>query len=619
MMQRTGLTIDLVDNTSSSASKISDELNKISSGAEGIGKALDPGVLDDYMSKLDQVGQKYAALNNQMGRGGTGGGRGNNGIATGVTGTFQNVSGMTSAASRGDIGGMASQGASGAGNILSAAGGGGGAAMAIAALGATIAGGNALSQAYEGRMPGSMTATAMMGRYSYDIDENTKKISEAMNDVSVSVRRYGKTYEEGSQAIEGYLRAGGSAGSAMNAIGEAAKYSQGYGANMAMAANFQGLSSRYGGGSQVLDVVNGLMRQQGLNPGQYDELLEGMQQIFTTSLSSGITKDIAQIATSAAYFGQAGETYKGAMGAGFMQQLDQAAQSATGLNKQEDIFLFRAASKMTGGNYLETMKMLEGGFTGQGGVELFKGFMGELGTFTGGTKENMVKQMVNTLGISYTQAEDLYSLYQGGGKEVTTDEIRKSMGQGYGESLQRTYLGNVEELKGGLATTFGEPAFRVKAGILEGTLGAAEWAGGKIQEISEASVSKMEVRNFVIDNNQMNQRMQQLVNAAEYETPDNQQAIYEFQAAYQKALKAIKDDPTMSTDLMSPFAQKFEESYASEGISRDEMAEMLVLLRQITDNTGNTSAGVNSDSEMVIDQRNFEAAGAQYQKYMGGR
>ena len=616
MMQRTGVTIDVADNGSSNISRISAEMDKLTQSAGGIGKALDPGVLDDYLSKLNQIGQAYSNINDKMNRDG----RKPNQMVGAVTGTFANAGNMASYASQGNIVGMASQANTGAGKVLEAAGGGGGAAIAIAALGAVLAGGNALSQSYEGRMAPAMSITGMMGKYSYDIDENTRQINEAMKETSDSVRRYGKTYEEGASSIQSYLKEGGSAAMAVGAAGASARYSRAYGADMGMASNFQGRAYRYGGGNDVLDVVNGLMRAQNLGPGQYDELLQGMEQIFTSALSSGISKEIAGIASTAAYFGQAGSTYRGGMGAGFLQQMDAAAQGATGLQRQEDIFLFRAASRLTGGNYVDTMKMLEGGFTGAGGVNLFKGFMGELSTFTGGGSENMIKQIVNTLGVSYTQAEDLLNLYKGGGREITAGSIRQSLGAGFAESTQSIFQANTEELKARIAEGAGEKAFQGKAAILSGVLSASDWAGNKIQEIRETHVSNMDVRNFNLDNDAVADQMRYLlINDPGRTYEENRASTMSFQNEYRKALEMIKKDPAMTTELLGPFIDAFKESYASNGINTEEMNEMLILLRQITEHTGNTANSLSGDQEIVIDPTAVSAAGQQYQRYTGAK
>lgn len=593
---QSGLTATLTDQVSGPARQISSELNAISESANNIGNSLDPGVLDDYLNKLNQVGEKYNSISRDINRSEGGGGSGVGFARSAVSGAGGIVSGMGS----GDIGAVATQGAQGASSMLQSMG------MSKAGIAAMIAAGtigvaNQASKAYEARMPEAMQMTALMGKFTSSFQDNTDNIDRAMKDASDAVSRFGKSYEEGAGAVSAYLTAGGSERLAFAEAGRSALYSRAYGANMQQAAQFQGVSARYGGGGQVLDIINGLMARQGLGPGQYDELLQGMSQIFQSSLSQGITKGVEGIATSAEYFGRAGETYRGGLGAGFLQGMDQAAMGATNLSRQEDIFLFRAASSMTGGNFLDTMKTLEQGFTGEQGVDLFQNFMKEITSFTGGGSEETIKQIRNVLGTTYTQAEDLFNLYQEGGQALDKGSLVRVMSEAVGESLQSGYLGQVEEMKATLTEGAGRAAFGVKAGGVEIVNKTLTGIQGVVESIDQKLTGNQEVATFVMNNDILNARMQDIRAGAEYLPSGESEVMYELGNQYQAALGRIRKDPNVTEDALTEFARQFTENYETNGISKQEAQQLIILLQAISENTGVSAASASSPEEIEIE------------------
>lgn len=465
MMSTSGVTIQLFDQTSAEAQRIAEGFENMAKSADKVNQAMDPAVVDKYFDKLNQA-QQQQSMQNQRGGGGSGGGGGGvDQTGRGLPGAVKGVSGAYQQAARGDVaGGVISGAESMLKDVLMKAGPVG---MAILGGLAVAGAGNEASKLYEARMGPSMQLAGSMGSFTDDIRGNTREIRKAMKDVVSSVAQFGKTFEEGTAAAKEYISAGGKVAGYTKDLSTSAQYSTAYGLDMGRLSGFQGGMGRFGQ-TGVLDVVNSVMKAQGLGPGQYDELLSGMEQIFQSSLGQGIIKSAGGIATAQEYFGRMGEQYRGKYGTGLLTQMDQAAMGATGLGRQEDIFMYRAAAGMSGGDFIQTMKLMEGGFTGPQGSEMFQSYMGQMKDFTGGDRESMIKQIKNTMGVSYTQAEDLYNLYVSGASP------KKGLSQGLGSnkvgvSTESQFTGDMEYMKQLLIGTVSATAFDIKAGMVHGS------------------------------------------------------------------------------------------------------------------------------------------------------
>jgi hypothetical protein len=449
---KTGVEIAIQDNASAQARQIATGLNEVAQSADGINSALDPRILEDYNKQLTLIGEKYAQLKN-------------------TEKSYEQQQMMRARQSQGMITGMASAAGTGisqlgAGNIGGAAMTAGGGLSSIASLlggpatllaGIGLAGGaatNALANQYEQRSGPAQRIAAMAGRFATDVESNTASLREVMASTVESVAKYGKTYEEGMRAQEAYLQAGG-----RNFAGSrAGAYSMAYGADFGRLAAFEGLGARYGetGG---LGVANFVRRQQGLSPAMLEEFVGGIQDIFTSGLSQGIIRSQADIGRGLEFFGRAGATFQGGLGAQKMQGLNQAVAGAAGLQGQSDLFLYRAAAGITGGDMIETKKLMEKGMT----PELFKGLMSEFDRFGYGKNESIL-QLSKMLGVSVTEAEQMYNLKG----ETPLSTISGDLPAGLGATTETGYIRDVETIKQAIAGGLGAGAFDLRAGLVGG-------------------------------------------------------------------------------------------------------------------------------------------------------
>jgi len=447
-MIETGVNLSLQDNMSASSRRISDELDGIARSADGVNSAFDSRILDEYDKKLTQIGESYSKLNNQVGR-----------QEQAQSARSRQIVGLTNAAGtsitsagRGDVAGAGLAAGKGLSTLL------GGPAALVTGIG--LAGGvatNALANQYEERAGYSNKIAAMQDKYFTDIDENTEALRGTMQQTTDAVAKYGKTFEEGSRAQEQFIRAGGTDFSGSRA----GAYSMAYGADFSNLAQFAGTTQRYGqtGG---LDVTRALMRSQGIAPGQFEEVMGGIQDTFSASLSRGIVRSVQDIARSQEFFSRAGVTFQGGLGAQRLQGMNQAVSGAAGLNNQSDLFLYRAAAGISGGGLLETRKLMEQGLT----PELFQGLMGEFDRFGYGKTES-VMQLSKMFGISTTSAEEMYNLRgQTGSNQALEQMMAGGMAEGVGATRESEYVRNVQNIKQALGGELGGKAFDVRAGAV---------------------------------------------------------------------------------------------------------------------------------------------------------
>lgn len=445
-MIETGVNLTLNDNASAAARRVADGFGEVATAADGINSALDPRVLDQYNQKLTEIGEAYSKLNRGISQQ-------NRTQAQEMRHAQQVFAGMGSAVSRvgggdptGALAGLATTGIAKLGSKLS-----GPAGIALAATAATIVGGVAAAGRYENRIPGAEMVAGLEGQMGGTIAENTQALSAAMAYTTNAVKDFGKTYEEGTVAAQAFLKAGG-----MDFAGtsQAAAYSLARRADFNRLASFEGMAQRYGiQGS--LGIVDALRESQGLGIGQFEEMMGGYQDIVTSRLGRGISGGGGDIARQLEFFGNAGVTWQGALGAQKVQGLNQTVAGAAGLQQQSDLFLYRAAAGITGGDMIETKMLMEQGLSG----EMFQGLMGEFGRIGYGETESIL-QLSKMFGISTTDAKALYGL-KGQGIAGTRFEGLGGLAVGEGASLATRVSAAKETLKQLDAEIFGESAFNV--------------------------------------------------------------------------------------------------------------------------------------------------------------
>lgn len=453
-MIETGATITLQDNASSNARKIADELKEVGKSADAVNESFDNRHLDTYNNKLTEISESYSKLNRELTRHH----QSQESRVSSVNRAFSQAGGAVMQTAGGNVAGGVLSGAGGltklATGVFGTAGG------VIAGLGmATGMAGNKLADMYQQRAGSAQRLAALQDDENWfdDIATNSQLLRDAMKNTTDYVTRFGKTYEEGAAANEQFLRAGGK-----NFEGtRAAEYSLAYGANLGNLSQFGGMTQRYGQ-TDALDKTWALLRTQGLGAGQFEEVMGGIQDTFTAALSRGVVRSLDDITRSQEFFSRAGVTFQGGLGAQRLQGLNQGVAGAAGLQSESDIFLYRAAQRITGGDMIETKKLMERGLS----PELFKGLMGEFETFGYGRTESIL-QLSKMFGISTTASEQLFDIRD---EPVTSTELQnrtaKGMAKGVGVTRETEYQRIIESIKQTLVGGMGGGAFDVRAGVV---------------------------------------------------------------------------------------------------------------------------------------------------------
>ncbi len=482
-MIETGVNISLQDSASTTARTIANDFDKITESADGINSALDPSVLDDYNRRLTEIGETYNRVNSQVTQSNKRDQAQRTQQMQGVQRMLSGVGGAVTQAGQGDIGGAALSGAQGLTGMATKILGSTGGMVAMALLGAGAIT-NKLADAYGGRAQEAQQLSLMSdwsftgNMVQHDINENSKKIRDEMARVVDSVAKYGKTFEEGAQAYETFYRAGGAPGvtGQFDRLGIGA-YSAAYGANISSLAEFAGQVSRFRDWSQpaedplkAADLVLGV---SGLGPAFYEEIVAGMQNIFTTGLSQGIAKSMSEIGGAADFFSMAGDDrtlWSGALGFEKMQRMNQAVMGATGLGTQHDLMLYRAASGLTeGGGLIETKMELEKGMTPQ----LFNALM-EQYERVGWDKSESIQMLSGGLTLTTTEASQLYTLkdrytrFTDKSFERALEDERMDLKVDAGLSIETENIRMQQELKQAVTGRVGAKAFDFRYGAMSG-------------------------------------------------------------------------------------------------------------------------------------------------------
>jgi len=319
--------------------------------------------------------------------------------------------------------------------------------------------GNKLADQYEQRAVPASRIASLEGTLGTDVTENDKALKEAMQSTVDSVARYGKTYEEGIKAREQFLRSGGKDFDKT----DSGAYSLFYGSDMGQLSAFEGQTQRYGQ-EKGLQTTRALLESQDLGAGQFDEVMGGIQDTFSSFLSRGIIKPLEEIAQNQEFFSRAGDTFKGALGSQRLQGMNQVVAGAGRLGSQDDIFTYRAAQELAGdGGIWDTRKELEQGLT----PELFQGLIKQYEELGLNQEQQMIK-FSDYFGIGATATEELFGLKD---QDIDGGRFNTLMGQtlstGAGKSTVTGAIENQETIKQDIVSSLGESAFATRATIVE--------------------------------------------------------------------------------------------------------------------------------------------------------
>lgn len=277
----------------------------------------------------------------------------------------------------------------------------------------------AAANLWENKTADAMNLAAITG--------DPKMIRESFKMAADTAAEFGYSAEEGMAAIKQAAEQGLSGSGANSLVGEVFDYERRTGADRGTLMGLSAMSARYGGGDALRDGWAGL-NASGMQTGQYNEYLRGIQRVMEDGISKGFIRSSDQVVASltmlAAMTGN-DPLWQGENGARRLMEMNEGFESATGLQSATDILAYRAAKSLPGmadKDYVDVMEVLEGGMTGGNGVDLLKNFMTNIDIAEGGSRNGKTERLRQLTGWNYTTTNAFMRGY-GDGSGIDTEKL----------------------------------------------------------------------------------------------------------------------------------------------------------------------------------------------------
>lgn len=485
-MPDVGIQLKMTENVSSIAPKVSSALRGISDAGDELKAALDLGDMEQkykaFAERVDKVHQMQQAR-------GTAGpaaavptppsGVAAGSILQGGTSLIRGAGRTATALGSGDIGAGAND-ALGTMSMLAKSAGPIG--VVVAALGAIVFAGNALSKQYEKHMTSIMNINSQLDRFGDTAQETGQNFGNTMNEISSAASWYGYTLDEGMNIYRQLIKESG--GAEMEEAKDIMYFQRYGGFDPSNLTQFRGKGSRFGmGGQELLGRAYGTMRESGMEKGFFSEFMSSTLSIFEDGISRGVVRGFDEINELQSRIGGMGAQFQGQYGLNLLKTMDTRAAGATGLQSQGDLIMFNAARDMLSGqgkatDYISVQKALEGGMT----QDLLGSVYKQIRTRSGGVQPDMIellKELMPTL--TYTTAEILLNELESGGVVSSTYLAPGTMMRGTDEMQ----LLMAEEEIANAIRNVGKVALRPKAGFIRelapGIGGLKDWSQSRFE------------------------------------------------------------------------------------------------------------------------------------------
>jgi len=272
-----------------------------------------------------------------------------------------------------------------------------------------------LSKVYEAFVPAIMDATAALGDMGKSASENAAAFRTNLDKAAGAATKFGYSIETGVQVMGQLARGGVGA----EAIPNVLAYARGYGVAPTALIQAQILASRFRGGENVLGLAAGGVQVQGIGPGRYEEYITALTSAMEDAVQKGVARSFEDISATLNFFARLGPMWQGGVGAQKVFGLGQAVAGATGLQRETDVLLYRAARAEVGKvkgvyDYIDVMQEMEKGMT----VGLFQQIYKQMQQLTGGNRAQMIELLRQTFGINYTMAASLFQAGATGGPRL---------------------------------------------------------------------------------------------------------------------------------------------------------------------------------------------------------
>ena len=189
---------------------------------------------------------------------------------------------------------------------------------------------------------------------------------------------------------------------------QAGLWTQATGADTNALMKLQGTAERYGLGVNSVNTAYGGLRASGMQKGQFNEFLQGLQTVIEDGISNGYitsTEDVTRNLTMFARLSDKNPLWQGQNGARMFSQMNNNLAQATSLSDTNSALVFSALHK--GGSYVDTMEAIEKGLNDKEAFgKIFNTFMQS----EGGNYEGVIERLRATYGLNYTQAKQVFAM-----------------------------------------------------------------------------------------------------------------------------------------------------------------------------------------------------------------
>lgn len=398
--EQIGIDLSMTENVSQAAGNAGRSVDQLRERITTLNNELSPDKAREYFDAMNQQAQERQQRQGQGNIMQFPAAAGNATRRLGGT-----VSGL---GSTGDAGQAVGSAAEGAGSLLRGVGGAVGVAAGgtLLAAGAAVAGLNAMTKPYEGVMEEVMDLTMQLGEYGETAVEQSRKFVDTMDRASEAGARFGYRLEE-TMGIMSSLAERGASGDISNLAGYTMQFARGFGVDPGALAGFVGTGSRFGQ-KNSLEGIAGMLNQQDMSPARFGEMMNAQLGIFEDALSRGVIKGFDEIGALQNMFASGGELFRGELGAQRIRQMDNVVAGATSMGREEDVLLYRSSRSLGSEeeSYIDTMKRLEGGLTG----DMFGAIRSQVENMSGGNQSQMIEMLRSIFNVNYTTAEALLGM-----------------------------------------------------------------------------------------------------------------------------------------------------------------------------------------------------------------
>lgn len=262
--------------------------------------------------------------------------------------------------------------------------------------------------AYMGNFDAKYGASRVFGNMGKNREENATFANDLYTSASAMAKDTGLSTNDFLQIMTQAASYGVNGDVASQMARQAGLWTQATGADTNALMKLQGTAERYGLGVDSVSTAYGGLRASGMQKGQFNEFLQGLQTVIEDGISNGYitsTEDVTRNLTMFARLSDNNPLWQGQNGARMFSQMNNNLAQATSLSDTNSALVFSALHK--GGSYVDTMEAIEKGLNDKDAFgKIFSTFMQS----EGGNYEGVIERLRATYGLNYTQAKQVFAM-----------------------------------------------------------------------------------------------------------------------------------------------------------------------------------------------------------------